>query len=246
MGAALFSLRLFLRSILELWCVRSPPAEIERTTCRQRWILFVSANVCVTQCSFCEFYTLHWSHDLCSSVRSMKTSAALRPEIRNPIVVSLNIATAVLVTIHFRHCARLFLSRCMNAHLSPNLHPDFVCIFDTVPITARWSGAITSQVLPARRSRGFPRRTAASENPSSRNCFLIFFNQRFRGRSGHWCRFYTLILILSETTSVSFQTLSFRLPLPEFSQSSLNATSTPAILNHSSCFNSHISGVKIS
>ena len=58
--------------------------------------------------------------------------------------------------------------------------------------------------------------------------------------------FYTLILIVSETTVVFFQTLSFRLPLPAVSQSSLNATLTPAILNHSPGFNSPISGVKIS
>ena len=166
----------------------------------------------MTQCSFCEFYTLHWSHNLCSSVRSMKTSAALRPEIRNPIVVSLNIATAVLVTLHFRHCARLFLSRCMNAHLSPNLHTD--CIFDTRVGANNCKMELCNHL---RHSLHVPRCTAASESPFSRTFSVITFLQRLRGRSGHWYRFYTLTLIVSETPGVSFRKLSFCLPLPTFS-----------------------------
>ena len=137
----------------------------------------------------------------------------------------------------------------MNAHLSPNLHPDFVLYFLTlwwVLMTARWSCATTSEVLPARWSRWLPRRTATSENPSSRTFSHIFFLQRFRGRSGHWCRCYTLALIVSETTAVSFRTRFFCLPPPAFSWSSPNATLTPAILDHSSSFNSPISGFEIS
>ena len=54
------------------------------------------------------------------------------------------------------------------------------------------------------------------------------------------------IFILPETTLVSSPTLSFCFPLTAFSLSSFSTTLTPAIRNHCACFNSLISGVKVS
>ena len=92
----------------------------------------------------------------------------------------------------------------------------------------------------ARLSIGLPRRVLFPRCTSTSLCWW------FKAWSGFWCRFCTLIFIVLETTCVSSRTLSFCFPLIAFSLSSFNTTSTPAIRNHCSCFNSLISGVKVS
>ena len=164
--------------------------------------------------------------------------------------LSFNKATALLSSV-FRLFAWLFLNlpvheRTLIAEITFRLCFVFLTL-GWVPITERWICAITFEVLPARQSRWLPRRTATSENPSSRNLFSgLFPSAAQRTRVDIGVVFYTLALIVSETTAVFFRTLSFCLPSPAFSWTSLNATLTPAIIDHCSCFNSPIPGFEIS
>ena len=64
---------------------------------------------------------------------------------------------------------------------------------------------------------------------------------------GLWSGFLcTIVTLMPETASFSFRTLAFLFPLATDTFSSFNATHSLLILDHSSCFNSPVSGVKIS
>ena len=68
----------------------------------------------------------------------------------------------------------------------------------------------------------------------------------FTGWNGFWARFCVLIFYAPATAVVSSRTLSFCFASIAFSLSSFNTALTPAIRNHCTCFNSLISGVKVS
>ena len=116
---------------------------------------------------------------LCSSVKSMKTLAALRPETGNTIAVNLPIQQLHFSHHFYRLLAWLFLNlslheRTLIAEFAPRLW--FVnLILGWLPITARWSCAITPEVPFALRSISFPKWTSTSQNPSSRSFFSHLF-----------------------------------------------------------------------
>ena len=188
---------------------------------------------------------------LCSSVKSMTTSAAAGPEIRNPIVVHLSTKP-----LHFcHHSSSVF---CW-ADLQPVgakkhiYHRIYILILfykiDTQEDAKKSQDGLVHlpfDVISARLSRQLPRWTPASETLSYRCTSTIFFCHWFRGRSGLWHRFWTLIFIVPETTIISFRTLPLCFPLPAFSWFSFNTTLIPAILCHCSFFNPLISGLKVS
>ena len=192
-GASLLSLRLFLRSILELWCARTTLTRIGRTFVRSdgpfslrliTWHSVAFANLArlIGLMTFVLFRKI--DEDFGGS-----TSWNSQPNCR----VFFNIAIALLSPFFFGFLLGCSSTcRCVNAHLSPNLHTEFDLYLwhsGGYQKNARWSCAVTFQLLRARRSRWLLKWTATSRSPSSRNFSLIFSNQRLRGRDGHWCRF---------------------------------------------------------
>ena len=105
----------------------------------------------MTQCGCCESYTLNWSQDFLSPVGAMKTSAALRPERRSPIVVNPSI-------LKLHCCHHSFSASWLAApqpasartHIDRLIYtPTLFSILDTGvgATTARWICAVTFEVL---------------------------------------------------------------------------------------------------
>ena len=134
---SLLSLRLFLRCILEFWCVRTTLTRIGRTKFPQLV-----------------------SRLLCSSVRSMKTSAASRLKYATQMSCIFQHSHCSLVTIHFRLFARLFLSTPVHeCTLIAEFTLRLCFVFLTlgwVSIAARWSCAIPLKYSVHGGRDGFP------------------------------------------------------------------------------------------
>ena len=136
---------------------------------------------------------------LSSSVRSMKTSAAPHPEIRNPIVVYFWI-----LPLHFCHHSfwtfRLAVLQPSDAHKST--FPKSASIlrlveqaFWRMPLFTEWNGASSFEVILASPIETFYHWDSASGTSGSR---------RISRRRIRRCRFCTLIDIVTETVIVSF------------------------------------------
>ena len=78
---------------------------------------------------------------------------------------------------------------------------------------------------------------------TSTSCFWRLW---LRGWCGFWCRLCTIVTLMPETTMVSLRTLSNFFPLVTGTFSSFNVTFLLSILDHCSCFNSQVPGVKVS
>ena len=102
------------------------------------------------------------------------------------------------------------------------------------------------QEVFAQLSIELPRLASAPDVSFSSVHFYLFVLVVQRVWSGFSCRFRTLILVLPETATVSFRTQSFCFPLIALSLSSFSTTLTPATLDHCSCYDFLMSGVKIS
>ena len=173
-----------------------------------------------------------------SSVKSMKTSAAPCPGIRNSIVVYLMSKHSWRVALffgaahssstwllHFRHSLWTFCKAVLqtgDAHKS-TFHQ--ICIDSRTCRTSILQDAIFHkmnwckfffEVILAGPSRHSTFGTLASGTSGSRRISLVLPRRRARRRI-RLCRFCTLIHILTETAVVSFRTLPVRFPLPTIS-----------------------------
>ena len=139
------------------------------------------------------------------SVISMKISVAQRPAIRNPQVVYFPVYPLHFCNHSFSGCflaVRQLVSARRNTYRLIYI-PILTYHFGWMPITTRWSCAVTLWVPSARWSKFSPRTTTSWSLPF-RTFSFIWSNQRFRGTGGLRCRFFTLAPIVSETPVVSF------------------------------------------
>ena len=119
--------------------------------------------------------------------------------------------------------------------------------FRRMPILTRRFGASTFQEVFTRRSIGFLRLASASGISFSRHTSTsCFWRLWLRGRFGFRRRFRTIVTLMPETALVSLRTLAFFFPVVTNTFSSFNTTQSPVTLDHCSCVDFLMSGVKIS
>ena len=113
-------------------------------------------------------------------------------------------------------------------------------------ILTRRSRTSTLQKSSARLSKNHTRITFASDTSLPRHTSTSC-HWWLRRCGGFRCRFLcTIVALMPETALVSLRTLAFFFPLVTGTFSSFNATQSLTILHHCCCFNSPVSGVKVS
>ena len=121
--------------------------------------------------------------------------------------------------------------------------PILICNFDIRErCQSSHVGFVPFSVMSARFSESLSRWTTASARFPFRSTFSVILCLRSWSRRGRLCRLSTLTVIVAEAANISLCTLSFCFPLIAFKADSLPFSS----LDQYSCFNSFVSGLKIS
>ena len=202
---------------------------------------------------FCESHPLNWFQDFLHwiSLRSSsrETSASDSCGTQPNCDTLFTIATTFLSSLSFLFVGIvaflwLFVSLFINLMMrEQTLFPGFTSRFifteltlGRAPILTRRSLASTFQIISARLSENGTRVTFASDTFVPRHTSTSC-HRWLRRCDGFRCRFFLCMIVtpVSETAFVSLRTLAFF----------FNAYKSLSILDHCSCFNSPISGVKI-